>query len=495
MGHDVPPRREDGMNFIPVVQRVLPASSQALRPYQQLALERLRAEFRAGLRRVCLISPTGSGKTTVASHIILGAVAKGHSVVFVVHRKELADQASARLDEHGVEHGVIMADHPRARPTALVQVASIATLLRRSVRPPAGLLILDECSHAAAKSWTQLLESYPAAKVIGLTATPWRLDGKGLGECFDAAVVAATPKELIASGHLSDYIGYRYIAPDVAALTVRGGDYEKHGLALACSTTVVMGDVVEEWLAHASTLRTVLFAVNLRHARLLADAFRARGVAAETIDYTMGREEREAILARVRSGETRIIANVNLLTEGWDLPVLGCAVLARPTKSIALYLQMVGRVMRPSPGKTVTRIHDHGGLVEQHGLPDDERDYSLHADTKSPGERPTALRVCPKCFAIFALGGNICPECNSPLSVAHRAQLPGETMGEAVDIRTAATQRRDRASWLVEAVEFCVTRGYKPGWLIHQHAKRFPTAPKPWGAYREVKLRCGSIGT
>lgn len=472
--------------------------SQQLRDYQQSALDHVRDEFRAGRRSVCLVAPTGSGKTTIASHIILSAVAKGRSVVFCAHRKELVDQASARLDEHGVPHGVLMADHPRYRPALQVQVVSIQTILRRATRPPADLLVLDECAHAAAKSWTRLRAIYPDAWVVGLTATPWRLDGRGLAEHFQASVLAAKPRELIAAGHLCDYAGYRYQSPDVSRVAVRGGDFESHGLELACSGSSVVGNVVGEWMAHARGcdglgLRTVLFAVNLRHAYLLADTFRAQGVEAETVDYTMIREQREAILARARSGRTRVLANVNLLTEGWDLPSLECAVLARPTKSLALFLQMCGRVMRPSPatGKTVARIHDHGGLVERFGLPDADRDYSLTNDRKSQEARPPPLTTCLGCFAIFSRSenGNACPECGAVLPAAKPRGDVEESAGVAVDIRTVADQRRDRATWLAGAVETCLQLGYKPGWLVHQHAKRFPNAPKPWGAYREVARR------
>jgi DNA repair protein RadD len=465
---------------------------QQLRPYQQCALDSLRGEFRAGKLRICLVAPTGSGKTTIASHIVLGAVAKGKRVVFVVHRKELADQASTRLDSHGVDHGVVMADHPRRRPGCAVQVCSISTLLRRLTRPAADLLILDECSHAAAKSWVNLRESYPAARAIGLTATPWRLDGKGLAEHFDSSVVAATPKELIASGHLVNYAGYRYLSPDVSDVGMRGGDYERQGLELACSRSQIVGNVVGEWVARASTLRTIVFAVSLSHARLLADAFREQGVAAETVDYSMGREEREGILHRVQTGETRVICNVNLLTEGYDVPALECVVLARPTKSLALYLQMVGRVMRTSPGKQVARIHDHGGLVDRFGLPDEERDYSLRA-SRTTAPPTVALTTCKACFAIFARAENgaACPECGTELPAPKRKTGPEEVDGLAVDIRSAAAERRERDAWLRQAVEICLSRGYQPGWVVHQHSKRFPNAPKPWGSYREVRARMG----
>src|SRR3990172_812358 len=199
-----------------------------LRPYQSEAIAALRDMLRRGLRRVILVSPTGSGKTVMACALMQSAVARGNRVLVLAHRKELIDQCSEKLDRFGVPHGVQMAEHPRWRPQDPVQVASVATLIRRLTgprRPEAELIVVDECHHARAETYQKILDSYPGAPVIGLTATPWRSDGKGLGELFQDRVVAATVAQLTASGDLVPSAGFSYEIPDLAQVRTTGGDY------------------------------------------------------------------------------------------------------------------------------------------------------------------------------------------------------------------------------------------------------------------------------
>src|SRR4051812_17763633 len=192
---------------------------QILRDYQSVALDAIRAKLRSAVRSVLLVAPTGSGKTTIAAEMIRGAVARQGAVLFLAHRKELIDQCSARLDGVGVEHGVIMAGHRRVAPGCPVQVASIPTLVKRLDRlPRATLIVVDEAHHARAGTYGSVLGSYPGVPVIGLTATPWRLDNRGLGELFEDLVVASTPRELIAAGHLVPFTGFAYDIPDLKGI-------------------------------------------------------------------------------------------------------------------------------------------------------------------------------------------------------------------------------------------------------------------------------------
>lgn len=457
--------------------------SDILRDYQAAALEELRGHLRAGLKRLVLVAPTGSGKTTIAAKMVEGAVARSKRVLFVAHRKELIDQAHARISSHGIEAGIIMADHPLKRPDLPVQVASIQTLARRERWPECELIIIDEAHHAAAQSYKRLFDTYPNAWFIGLTATPWRLDGKGLSPTFQQVVVASTPAKLIEQGHLCDYAGFKYQAAKLDGIKTRGGDYDQEELEGAVIDAALLGNVAEEWAAHASAMKTIVFAVSIKHAELLAERFRnVTAEDVETIDHHMNKAEREATLARVRSGETRVIINVGILGEGVDIPDLECAVLARPTKSLALYLQQVGRVMRPAPGKPRARLHDHGRLVERHGLPDQDRDYSLETDRKR--QPPVAqLRTCPQCFAVFP-PAPVCPECGYVFEVKERRDTSEDGNAVAVDIRAG---RKSREAFLLELEQTAIARGYNPGWVVHQHDKRFPGHPKPWGTYRRVR--------
>jgi DNA repair protein RadD len=461
--------------------------SQMLRDYQRSALEGVRTELRRGHKRVVLVAPTGSGKTTIASEMIRSAEAKGNSVLFVAHRRELIEQAVARLAEHGIDAGVIMAGHkPKDRAT---QVASIQTLVRRE-NPPASVVVVDECHHARAKTYAETLDAYPDAAVIGLTATPWRSDGLGLAELFRAVVVAATPKQLIASGHLCDYAGKRYIAPDLTGVRTVAGDYEERGLAIACSAAQVVGDIVGKYCEHAMGKRAVLFASSIDNSKHLVALLKERGIKAEHLDHTMG-SERAGIVARVRSGETTLISNVGILTEGVDIPELQVAILARPTKSLALYLQMVGRVMRPKADGSKAWLHDHGGNIERHGLPDALRDYSLESDTKKAAQ--PGLKTCEQCMAIFD-GPWPCPQCGfEPVREVSEPLPPGPPINgievdiKLVDLRQWPQTKSAMEAYKRELVETAIRKRLKPGWVVHRFLDRYPHAPKPWGAYREVK--------
>ncbi|MFN7130701.1 MAG: DEAD/DEAH box helicase, partial [Myxococcales bacterium] len=393
-------------------------SMQQLRDYQLAALEGLRSHLRLGTLRLLLVSPTGSGKTTIAAEMIRSALARGGRILFLAHRKELVDQCSTRLDQFGVDHGVIMAGHWRRRFDVPVQVASVQTLVQRDEWPRASLIIVDEAHHARARTYGRILEGYPDVPVIGLTATPWRTDGKGLGEpgpdgkpLFQEVVIATTPRRLMEEGHLVRYTGFSAEIPDLSGVKTVAGDYDESQLELAVNTTQIVGGIVERWLERARGLKTVCFAVNVRHSQAIVQRFRDAGVAAEHLDGTTPKLEREAILARLASGRTTVVSNCAVLTEGWDCPSVTCCILARPTQSLGMHLQMVGRVLRPWEGKDFARIHDHAGsLVKPGWLPDDDHDYSLTGDSDEPPQA-TAIR-CESCFVVFRPHEHPrCPDC------------------------------------------------------------------------------------
>ena len=469
---------------------------QTLRPYQVAALESLRREIRAGRRRPVLVAPTGSGKTTIASSMIHSAVAKGGSVLAIAHRRELITQLRDRLRDHDVETGVIMAGS--ARVDQPVMVASIQTLVRRDL-PPAKIIIVDECHHARAATYHKIIDAYPEAVVVGLTATPWRLDGKGLGGAsglFDSIVVAATPAELLDQGYLCQATGHAYVPPDFGDVATKAGDYDHAGLSLAYSRSHVLGDIVSRWLEHCGPRvapprgrRTILFASSLENSRELIDRFRAEGISAEHLDYKVPAAERRAIIDRVRTGATTVISNVGILGEGVDVPELECAILARPTKSVGVYLQQVGRVLRTAAGKARAIVHDHAGNITQHGFWDDPRDYSLSADrNKSTGAAPT--RTCPECFWVGHASATQCPECGyvfpaalSDVDDAHKEL----TLDQMREIRASGDTPEAREAFKNQLVQQALAKGLKAGWVVHKFLERYPGAPKPWKAFRRVR--------
>lgn len=369
------------------------------REYQDRAIQAAREKLRT-CQRVLINAPTGAGKTVIAASIVKSAVQKDSRVLFLAHRRELISQAADKLDDFGViNHGVIMRGHAKARNThAPVQVASVQTLIRRDL-PPADLIIIDECHRAISPTYLNILENYPRAKVLGLSATPERLDGKGLDSLFEDMVVVATVPELIERGFLIRPDAY--VAPvdvDLTKVKKVRGDYAEGALQDAMDTPELVGDVVEHYIRHGRGLPAVAFASGVQHSQHLADAFQREGIGVAHLDGETPNGERSRIIADWRAGKIQVVTNVQVLTEGFDFPGLYCCILARPTKSVSLYLQMVGRVMRPDSGKPGALILDHGGLLAEHGPPWVDRVWTLQGEVKKKRD-PRLIKTCKCGFA------------------------------------------------------------------------------------------------
>jgi superfamily II DNA or RNA helicase len=331
-----------------------------LRDYQRHAIDELRQHLHAN---PILVIPTGGGKTRTAAEFVREFPGR---TLWLAHRRELIKQAAASLEQSGLRVGIIQAGYPSyaSRP---VQVASVQTLARRT--PPAvDLIVIDESHHTPGRSFQQLLEHYTGIPRIGLTATPFRLDGRPLGDTFGYLVVAAHTDELVERGLL---IEPRVYAPPPASLTgirVTRGDFETGRLATVCDKPKLIGDIVQTWQRFAAGRRTVVFAVNVEHSRHIIESFVAAGVAAEHLDGSTPLAQRDAALKRLASGETLVLSNCNLVSEGWDLPALDCAILARPTASLCLHIQQVGRIMRACHGKSGACIAEGELVLTEHGL-------------------------------------------------------------------------------------------------------------------------------
>ena len=427
-----------------------------LRPYQTKAIVDVRAEMARGARQVLLVMPTGGGKTVLAAEIIRSAVARGSRVLFLAHRREILAQTSEKLGRFGVEHGAIQAGI-RPAPQRQVQVASVQTLVRRPEScTRVDLVFVDEAHHRTAGTYEKILSWYPQARVIGLTATPWRTDGKGLGDAFEASVVACTPRQLRDDGFLVPVGGWIYEGVDTSHARVKLGDFVAADIQREAMSRRVVGDVVGEWKAHAAGLRTVLFAVTVEHSQAMAAAFVAAGVPAEHVDGEMSSAERDGILARLRSGQTLVCCNVGILSEGFDLPELEVAVLCRPTLSTTLALQQIGRVLRPSPGKVLARIHDHAGIFGLHGHPFADRDFSPQSSSRANRQdvdKPKAQKCCPHCKAVVcrwpcdACGYTPTPK-QLELEQVEAARRKAIEENEAAGIKRPETDMERRAKWV-----------------------------------------------
>lgn len=460
-------------------------STVSLRPYQREAIDEIRSEIRSGKRRILLCLPTGAGKTLTASSMILSALKRGKRCLFVAHRKELIDQTVTSFARLGVTSvGVIRAGDKRRDPSQPIQVASIQTLARRT-QTDFDFVVIDEAHRACSKSYVEhLFERHARAVITGLTATAIRTDGKPLRSQFDALVIGARYSTLLAEGHLSEPMVYGTpVLPDMSTVRTSGGDYNQEDLEAAVNKGSLIGDLVTQWSKHPRR-RTVAFAVSVAHSLAIVESFRAAGVRAEHLDGTTPEGERTAILARLASGETELVSNVGVLCEGWDLPACKTLILARPTKSLGLYMQMAGRILRPwidpETGELVTPlILDHGGNVDRHGLPHEDREWSLDAKPKKVGEIP--MKACKTCFAYVAAGVKVCPHCG--------AEFPAPAAGDAptskaepipVDLALRTLDGDDaKLTFFRQLHKQCRDRGWKFGAAIHRYEAHFGEPPPP----------------
>lgn len=393
--------------------------------------------MQAGSRRVLIQSSTGSGKTILIAQMLASAAARGKRAWFCVHRKELLDQSIATFIESADIHtGIVAAGYP-ASPLAPVQVCSVPSLTKRAnaLHCP-DLIVWDECHHLASKTWAALAAQFPAALHIGLTATPQRLDGRGLGAHFDTLIQGPSTAALTAQGYLSPY---RYFAPtltDLSAVHRVAGDYNKREAADVMQHSTVVGDAVSHYLQHGDGGRALVFAWSIEASKDIAASFRAAGIEAEHVDGETPRAQRAEAMRQFRNGHLRILANVDLFGEGLDVPAVDCVFLLRPTASLGLYLQQVGRGLRTAEGKTHVRIFDHVNNWQRHGLPDDPRVWSLDGTPRASRTSEPMGKRCGVCFGVSRVGATRCALCGAvfPVQAREVTQVAGELQAVDFDV-------------------------------------------------------------
>jgi superfamily II DNA or RNA helicase len=440
-------------------------------------VDRTRAALRTS-RTVLIQLPTGGGKTAISGFMSGSAAGKGHRVAFLCHRRELVRQTCETYDRVGIPYGIIAAGFTGDRRQA-VQICSIPTLAKRlDLAGDFNVMIWDEAHHIAAGTWAEIMAAFPNAKHIGLTATPERLDGTGLGRWFETLVSGPSVSWLIEQGFLAPY---RLYAPpsdlDLTGVKRRGGDFAKDEVSARIAKSSITGDAVDHYTRLAAGRRAIAFCASIKHSVSVAEKFQAAGYTALHIDGTTEAGERDAALRAFAAGRIQVLTSVDLVSEGLDIPAIEVAILLRPTQSLGLYLQQVGRSLRPAPGKSEALVLDHAGNALRHGLPDDEREWSLAGRVKRKagaggGETAPPARQCPACFAVHAPAER-CPRCGHEYPVLGRTieQLEGELLeiDRATLAARAASQQRieqGKAQTLDDLVRLARLRGYRNahGW-------------------------------
>lgn len=446
-----------------------------LRPYQNTCVGGVRHAYKEKFKRPLLVAPTGAGKTVMFGFMAQNSAAKGKRVLIMAHRKELCTQCGKKLVENLVDFAYIAGSFS-ADYTKNVQVGTIQSIKSRLGKLDAAgwapdLIVIDECHRSLAKTYRDIIAHWPEALLLGVTATPVRGDGGSLGEVYDTMVLGPTVKELMDMGYL---VPAKTYGPknriNLSHIKTVMGDYDKKALESAVDKPLITGDAVEHYKRICDGVPAVAFCISIKHAMHVAEEFRNAGYVCEHIDGNMDDAERDDILKRVAEGKVQVLTSVDLVTEGFDAPVLQCAIMLRPTKSAGLFIQMAGRVLRLHDGKKWAYILDHAGLSLRHGFIDDDRTWTLDGGgqaTRGKGvEKTVPTKQCPECFMIHKPEPN-CPGCGHEYEIKSReVKIEGGTLVEISQEERAMLRRRQPsdAKSLEELREIGKERGYHHKW-------------------------------
>src|SRR5690349_14074931 len=481
-----------------------------LRDYQEQAVEDIRQAFRE-FRRVLFVLSTGGGKTVIFAYITRSAAQKNRRIIIAAHRTEICKQISEKLDQFGVQHGRIMSRNTLTDDR--VQVAMIQTLairIRQGRIEAPDVLIIGEAHQSGTASYATGTNAWATTLMLGVTATPERMDGRGLRNAFDEMVLGPAMAELIRAGHLAEY---QYFAPpaplDLSSVNVRGGDYAIDELEEAMTASSIVGDAEKHYRQHLNGRPAIAFCVTRAHARQVAEQFRAAGWKAAHIDGSMSEAVRGDLIASLADGRLNVLTSCELISEGVDVPACSGAILLRPTMSLALWLQQVGRTLRPKDDGSSAVILDHVGNIHRFGMPCMERDWSL--DGKKKRKKAEDVTTCELCFKTFPAGSarsltencpglddTPCPfrderKSTKELPAIVDGQLtivtdirpsdpmrPEWAMGLSLDRETTKGSRWFRLLELADTDEnklkqIAKARGYKRGWVQHALRNRSET--------------------
>lgn len=461
-----------------------------LRPHQELAVEMLKDSLRAGNKRVVLGAPCSFGKTLTAAYILHNVIKKGKQAVIICDRLKLIEQTLEAYDGMGLEFGVIQGEHWRTDYSKPLQIASAQTLARRMEKFgdrafPWDLAIIDEC-HTHYKYLTKIMERMNNIPMIGLSATPY---SKGLGMYYQDLVVPTTPRELLANGYLCpvDYYGGRKIALEgvkTRRLSTGASDYDPGSLSKAVEgDTTLVGDVIANWKKHADGRQTVSFTPSINHSKELVRQFRDAGIGAEHVDGYMDPEEREDIIKAHDRGEFLILSCSRLLNTGWDSPSTSALIDCFPTKSLIVYIQRIGRIMRTAEGKNDAIVLDHAGNVARFGfaedivpesLDDGEKDYNERKQTQDSDKDEPTVRECPQCYRQFI--GLRC-SCGYEIPIKVEIKTTEEELQKLAKAENKFVSIDEKRSFYSQLMGYSRMKGYQTHWADHKYRERFGVWP------------------
>jgi len=463
------------------------------RPYQQEGIDHIRRAYGKKIRRVLYVLPTGGGKTVTFSCIAAGAAVKGTRTWIVAHRRELVNQASKTLTSFGIKHGIMI---PKSKQwtESPVQVCSLQTLVGRMSKEQApDFIVYDEAHHATSGSYDKIMKHFPDAKILGVTATPCRTDGRGLGDVFEELIIGPSTGDLTNDGYLSSarYFCSPRIA-DLSGIAKRGGDYEREALAEAMDQKLITGDAIEHYKRHCDGVPMIVFCVSVEHAKHVASEYIIAGYRATYVDGQLSDEERAYRLTGLGDGTFQVVTSCDLIGEGLDIPNVVAAQLLRPTESTGLHMQQIGRPLRPvyavgmpldsaedrlaaiaNGGKPYSVILDHvgncgsvvnGQWMTKHGFATSPREWSLDGKKKKPKLEPDVLiKSCPDCFSVHA-PATCCPFCGHVYQVI-KSRTVEISKGELIEVKAqealAKKQEEKKVFTLKDLTELGRSRGYK----------------------------------
>ena len=443
-----------------------------LRQYQNKAIQELRLMFKSGFTRIMLHLPVGSGKTEIASEMIKRAVERGNRSLFICERISLVEQAAIRFASNGLHVGITQGDHPGYDPGAPVQCASVQTLARR-MWPHADIIFFDE-AHILHKTHKEIIERWPSIPLIGLSATPF---SKGLGKYFQGIVSVTTASQLIGEGHLVEPIVYGPVKPNMDGVRTVRGDFDEKASELAAMPLI--GDVVYQWMGKGENRPTAMFCVNIAHSKALVKRFMDAGVSAEHVDAYTDSEDRREIFKRFDQGVTRIISSVDVIGRGWDQPKVSCLCLCRPTKSLIVHIQQIGRGMRPHESKKDVIVLDFAGNHERLGFCTDP--LPNHLDMGNKAEKKTERKdplpkPCPKCSFIKLPKITTCPRCGfKPERVNEIEHAEGDL--SLISKRNRDTSWETKINFMGQLKTYCAEKGKKDGWAAWTYKNRYGVFP------------------